>query len=109
MKIKNLTPHPVTINGVTYQPEGLPARIAEIKEEPIQLKEVRIERIFDGKIQNLPEPSECFYIVSRPIALAAHRPDVVCPYDYIRDGEGNITGAKSLAWFPPPELLEERN
>ena len=114
IKIKNLTPHPVTINGITYSPEGIIPRISEIREEPIRMTGLTLERIFVGDIQGLPDPDGSFLIVSREVAQKAHRPDVVCPCDYIRDADGHIIGAKSVAWFPPSdispdELLKEEN
>jgi len=108
MKIKNLTPHPITVNGITYPPEGIIPRVAEVREEPIVLSGgLEFNRIYLGEIQGLPEPSDCFLVVSREVAQRVHRPDVVAVCDYIRDSEGRIIGARSIAWFPPPFISAE--
>ena len=108
MNIRNLTPHPITINGETYLPEGIIPRTSEVREEPITLTGgLELNRIYVGAVQGLPEPSNCFLVVSREVAIAAHRPDVVAVCDYIRDDEGRIIGAKSIAWFPPPDISAE--
>lgn len=61
MKIKNLTPHPITINGVNYPPEGIVPRVAEIREEPIIISGgLELNRIYVGEVVGLPEPSDCF-------------------------------------------------
>ena len=108
VEIRNLTPHPVAINGITYQPEGIIPRITEVRESSVQLEGITLERIFVGQIDNLPKPDGCFLVVSREVAIKAHRPDVVCPCDYIRDNEGRIIGAKSIAWFPQPDISSDR-
>ena len=108
MKIRNLTPHPITVNGCEYLPEGICPRIGEVREAPIQLTDIRIERIFTGGIIGLPAPDGgSLLLVSREVAKEAHRPDVVCPCDYIRDDKGRIVGAGAVAWFPPPEISME--
>jgi len=101
IKIKNLTPHPIWLAGKTYSPEGIVPRIAEIRKESIQLDGIVLNRLFVGEIENLPEPSDCFLVVSREVAQKAHRADVVSVCDYIRDEQGRIIGAESIAWFPP--------
>lgn len=107
VKLVNMTPHPITINGITYQPEGDVPRLAEIREAPIQLDGLVLNRIFVGIVVGLPKPSDCFLVVSREVARATHRPDVVSVCDYIRDEQGRIIGASSIAWFPPDDISAE--
>lgn len=85
-QILNLTPHVVTItygrDAGTYPSAGL-ARLASL---PL------------GDVEGLPPPQAgTRYIVSILVAerLPA-RDDLVVPGDQTRDGEGKITGARSL-------------
>ncbi len=101
MKIINLTPHEVIICGKKIPATTPPARVeekiytvAEIDYENIQIP--IIEKSFGG-IQNLPPQKEgTVYIVSLLVAQAANREDVFAIGESIRDGKGNIVGAKSL-------------
>ena len=113
-KIINLTPHPINLIGLgEIKPGGKPARLEETTEiigsvivdsteNPNSKTEVVIPLIKKvmGRITDLPEPQyETIFIVSLPVAQAAHRSDVLAIGESIRDGKGNIVGAKSLAVF----------
>jgi hypothetical protein len=113
-KIINLTPHPINIVGLgEIKPSGKPARLEERTEmvgsitvtatENPNIKSAvvipLIRKVF-GKITDLPEPQyETIFLVSLPVAQAAHRSDVLAIGESIRDVKGNIVGAKSLAMF----------
>ncbi|AYY11601.1 hypothetical protein EF847_01525 [Actinobacteria bacterium YIM 96077] len=113
-QVRNLTPHGVKLFLVdpydeialfTIDPEPHPARISMDVVETSEyvrfsgglfthMKEEKAE-----EIQNLPAPSEGVYlIVSRPVAMALpERRDLVVPAELIRDDQGNVVGARSLA------------
>lgn len=107
MKIRNLTPHPVVVAGVTIPPEpSPPPRVAEeatqvetvtISGHTVPVVEVRL-----GQVTGLPEPQpDTLLIVSRMVAEAAPtRRDLVVPYDAIRDGDGRIIGVRALGRIP---------
>jgi hypothetical protein len=104
-KIINLTPHPINIIGLEeIKPSGNPARLEEVTENYIDIliKGIRIPVIKKklGSIIGLPESQpETILVVSLPVAQAAHRSDVFAIGESVRDKNGNVVGAKSLATF----------
>ena len=51
-----------------------------------------------GDVVDLPAPApDTLYIVSRLVATAANRDDLVVPNGIVRDDNGNIIGCKSLS------------
>lgn len=111
-KIINLTPHPITLTGLgEIKPSGKPARLEEITEtigsltiqatENPNVKTTVVIPLIQkkmGRITDLPEPQDgTVFVVSLPVAQAAHRADVLAIGESIRDEKGNVVGAKSLA------------
>jgi len=102
-KIINLTPHPINLVGLgEIKPSGKPVRLEEKTEifGSITVDAVVIPLIQKklGRIIDLPEPQDgTVFVVSLPVAQAAHRSDVLAIGESIRDEKGNIIGAKSLA------------
>lgn len=92
----NLTPHPIVIRGVYLPPSGQVARV----EEEIE-GDGLVVRARPGEITGLPpaQPDGRLFIVSRPVAMAARRADVVAPHDIVRDAAGQPTGARRLVTF----------
>ena len=105
MKLINLTPHPINLVGVgEIKPSGVIARLEETTQKMggVYVENVYIPLIKKklGRIINLPTPEKyTIYVVSLPVAQAAHRPDVFAIGESIRDEKGNVVGAKSLATF----------
>ena len=101
MKLRNYTPHPVTIGDTTYPSEGI-ARIEEDRREVMMSGGITYASIRNGDITGMPEDIEDgdFIVVSRPVSMAIGLPHVVCPDNFIRDGEGKILRADGVAWFP---------
>ena len=109
MKIINLTPHPVNLQTETgvveIPPSGIVARVEEKTEEVGKVKvgnsgHVPVIRKTLGQVENLPEPREgTIYIVSLIVAQALEgtRSDVYVIGESIRDKEGRVIGARSLA------------
>ena len=81
MYIRNLTPHSVTVAGITIEPSGIVARVSAY-----------------GEVQNLPaQRDDTLLIVSSLVAARCKdRTDVFIPNEPIRDAEGRIVGCKSL-------------
>lgn len=107
IKLINLTPHPVVIRGMVFQPEGLPFRL---KEERIHVgilsfgnTEIPINRVFYSIDGDLPPKKEgVVYIVSAIAARAIaenhpERNDFLVVDETIRNNEGQIIGCLSLA------------
>jgi len=107
-RIYNLTPHPVTVNHITFPPSGRVARVEERVALEADFAPFTLRHIKTGKVIDLPPEKEgVWYIVSRPVALAAiGRKDLLVPDEFIRDKEGNIIGAKAFATFEREEVME---
>lgn len=110
--LKNLTPHDIHIYDTSGKhcvyvvtAQGNPARCEEIQEDLSKLKlekiQLSLKCISYGEVTNLPDPQEnTFYIVSTLVAQnAINRKDLLVPVDIVRDENGKILGAKSLAFY----------
>lgn len=102
VKLVNLTPHALTVDGLAIPPSGTVARLAVSREQvDIFLMdgiEIPLYRTVFGETENLPEPVEgIVYIASMLLAQAVRRPDVVFPGEAIRDSDGRIIGCHGLA------------
>ena len=104
-EIINLTPHTVTIlSRNTMQPiavfpsEGN-ARCKQTTEIFGNIGEIELSRTTFGQVENLrPFEEGKFYIVSRIVMSALQcRPDLLVPNELVRDENGVIIGALSLA------------
>lgn len=105
-KIVNLTPHPIKLVselGATVEiaSEGV-ARVASTQEEVGLVigfgGMIPLMRATFGEVTGLPEPVKgTLYIVSALVRSALPgRTDIASPGDLVRDGSGNVVGAKSL-------------
>jgi hypothetical protein len=112
MRLRNLTPHPVTITtdsgSVRCPPEsGSPPRIDEVPEptEPVLIDGLRVPtvRVSGGPVIGLPEPVPgTLLLVSRVVAEASpERADLVVPYELVRDEDGRVLACRSLGRFSP--------
>ena len=102
----NLTPHPLRIQlldgtflEIPKPAEGtkIPRRVVS-SEEGKPLYGIPITKTTLGKVENLPPIiGDVIYVVSRIVVDGApHRYDLFAPGEPIRDGNGNIVGAKGL-------------
>lgn len=101
-KLVNLTPHPVTF----FTPQGKvemagSASPARLKETLVTVGEVNGIEVFTvtyGEPENLPEPKAGRLLIVPTIIRQAlpHRFDLVSPCQFVRDEQGQITGAKGL-------------
>lgn len=101
MKIVNLTPHAIVVDGFTIPTSGTIARCATVT-EPVELPgcPVPVVRQCFGAVEGLPDPApETIYVVSMVCAQAVgdSRDDVYIPGEQIRDEAGRIIGCRSLA------------
>ena len=120
VRLRNLTPHPVTIvivpgpegRSITIPPDPAgPARCTPttevVGEVQVQAPDggtdiIPIRRTIMGEVVGLPDPEPgVLLIVSRVVAEAAcDRRDLVIVDDTIRDDQGRIVGARALAVMP---------
>lgn len=104
MKLKNLTPHPITLvkhdgTTVVIAPESVPARVSEqVTNLPITIYDVPLTFVEPSNVTDLPPPeSNVTLIVSRMVLDAAkHRADLVSPGALVRDSEGRIVGCAAF-------------
>jgi hypothetical protein len=109
MRIRNLTPHKLTIidgeNEVVFPPEEWTPRVEE-EQQPAQSivtndAVVQTCRKAYGSIIGLPEPQEgVILVVSAMVAERATRADVMSPdtgpFSVVRDNEGRVLGVRRL-------------
>jgi hypothetical protein len=105
MKLVNLTPHTLNIEGVGEIPSSAVARLVERTGDPVfvSVGDAKIKCIpttYTG-VEGLPQPLDegTIYIVSRPVAEYMRHPQVMAPAEYVRDQQGRIIGARALCWF----------
>ena len=99
----NCTPHPLNIvqrNGetLTVEPSGIVPRCAsaEVLDQSIGLIDVTKQTL--GNVEDLPEEIPgVYYIVSRLVASAAKREDLLVPGSLLRDDQGKVVGCKGLS------------
>ena len=108
MKIQNLTPHAVTIGGVTIAPSGTVARVGTVR---TRVDDVVTDSgtfaayaVSTGALTDLPDyDGRTIFIVS--VMVRTHpdvvgRQDLTSPGLLIRDAAGNIVGADGLDFAP---------
>lgn len=102
MKIINLTPHSVTVAGITFEPSGVVARVSSETVDAGSLDfngtKIPLTTTAYGEAQGLPDQrDDTLLIVSSMVAARCKdRTDVFIPNEPIRDAEGRIIGCKSL-------------
>jgi hypothetical protein len=108
MKIKNLTPHPLTLVGengtLTVPPSGIGARLAVTRTAllPITVDgiELAVSLPVMGDVAYLPPAEDgVILVVSAMVAGEVNRPDVMSPGELIRDAGGNVVGARGLCAY----------
>lgn len=95
----NLTPHNVTINGLTLEPAGPAPRVNTIEVSTTIIDGIEVVDVAYGDIDYLPPRAEdTWYIVSKMCADAApDRDDLLYPGSLVRDEGGRIIGCRHLA------------
>ena len=102
--ILNLTPHCVNIVGddnkiiKTFDSVGV-ARCSQQTVTVGNINGIPLTTTSFGDVVDLPDPvADTFFIVSRLVMSACpDRDDLLVPNDLVRDDNGNIIGARSLA------------
>ena len=100
----NMTPHDLNIVQVdgtilTVAPSGFVPRCSSTEEtDGIIGGTIAVTRQTLGEVEGLPESLPAtFYIVSRLVASAANRPDLLVPGPLVRDDKGRVVGCKGLS------------
>lgn len=106
MKIKNLTPHKITILNsdgslvvCEIEPSGIIARV-DSKKEAIDIEDgIIFWQATFGEVKDLPEfQQDTYLIVSRLVANAVpERQDVWSPGELVRDDQGRPIGCLGLS------------
>lgn len=105
MEIKNLTPHRITVLGLTGEspvvelpPSGSVARVSVTREIVGEVAGLPITRSQFGAVIGLPAPAEgVALVVSALVRLAcAGRADVYSPGELVRDASGQPIGCRGL-------------
>lgn len=96
--IKNLTPYPVTVAGITFHPEGIVPRLSQKSQFVRYYENIPLVKLEFGGVVDLPEEQEdTLLIVSAMVRQALpDRKDLASPGDFIRDENGIVTGCGNL-------------
>jgi hypothetical protein len=106
MKLFNLTPHTINIvcvnggNIISFPPVHQPARVLATTEHiGVLLGEIPVSSSIFGETFGLPKEGEGIaFIVSRIVVAAnPERGDLYFPNELVRDEDGKVLGAQSLA------------
>jgi hypothetical protein len=108
MRIENLTPHSLTLVGgngtLVVPPSGIVARLAVTRAalDPVIIDGVSLPVSLPvmGEVEGLPTAVHgVILVVSALVAGAVNRTDVYSPGELIRDGAGNVIGARGLCAY----------
>ena len=99
----NATPHALNIvqsdgSTLTLEASGICPRreSSELVEQAIGLIEITRQTL--GHIEGLPDPVPgLYFIVSRLVASATEREDLLVPGPLVRDDQGRVVGCKGLS------------
>jgi len=115
IRVINLTPHEITVGGLSIAPDG---RVPRLREETREVGQILVDRdqiqidgdgdtipvteTVLGQLEGLPGPIDgVVYVVSRLVAEAApDRDDLYFPGRLVRDKDGRVIGAASLSRLP---------
>ena len=101
MKIKNLTPHSVTIIGgespLALPSEGI-ARVSQTREQIGTIAGVPVYRSTFGSVTGLPDQATGVALLVSAMVRAAvpERRDVYSPGELVRDAAGQPVGCRGL-------------
>lgn len=99
----NATPHALNIvqrNGevLTIQPSGIVPRCASTEEVDQAIGLIDVTKQTLGNVEGLPKDKPgTYYIVSRLVAQASKRWDLLVPGHLVRDDDGKVIGCKGLS------------
>lgn len=111
MDIVNLTPHAVTVYAAhqpiaSWQPSGLFARLDERRHDAGSMETdqgaVPVVSVgYTTQVHDLPPMvTDTAYLVSRVLAARVSRPDLLFPFDEVRDPQtGQILGCRAFGRF----------
>lgn len=101
--VLNMTPHALNIiqsdgSTLTVAPSGFVPRCSSTEVVDGAIGLINITKQTLGEVEGLPESLPgTFYIVSRLVASAANRPDLLVPGPLVRDDQGRVIGCKGLS------------
>ena len=99
----NCTPHPLNIvqrdgTVLTIESSGIIPRCASTEEIDRTIGLIDVSRQHLGAVEGLPDPIPgAYFIVSRLVASAAKREDLLVPGALLRDDQGRVVGCKGLS------------
>ena len=102
MKMKNLTPHAITIflddGEVTIPASGAVARVSEVRTFSGTVCGITVDTVSYGKVTDLPEEEEGVALIVSAMVRAAlpERKDLFSPGLLVRDSGGQPLGCRGL-------------
>ena len=99
----NMTPHPITILNEDGEVEkeipssGIVPRVQYQRTLVEEVEEVKVWQQSQAEITDLPDFQEgVFVIVSKMVAEAAKRHDLIVPTDMVRNDDGVVLGCQGF-------------
>lgn len=103
-KIRNLTPHTVTIvtstgEQIIYMPTGVIPRLSTKTIQVGAVDGIPLTSTVFGDVQDMPDAVQDVYLIVSRMVLAAmpNRKDLLVPNELVRNDKGMIIGCRSLA------------
>ena len=103
LTVINATPHELNViqrNGcvLSIQPSGIIPRCASTEEVDQAIGLIDVTKQTLGNVEGLPKDKPgTYYIVSRLVAQASKRWDLLVPGPLVRDDQGRVVGCKGLS------------
>lgn len=105
--LRNLTAHPVVLVGENdsillpgcSSPPRIFDEVVRSSSVTVDQLDIPVRDITAGSVSGLPEPlDDVLLIVPRIVAAACpDRPDLVVPYEDVRDHDGRVIGCRAFA------------
>ena len=107
-RIRNLTPHTVTImlytidgagEQIIYMPTGVIPRLSTKTIQVGAVDGIPLTSTVFGEVQDMPDAVQDVYLIVSRMVLAAlpNRSDLLVPNELVRNDKGMIIGCRSLA------------
>lgn len=99
----NATPHQLNIvqtdgKVLTLEGSGICPRCASSEDVDMAIGLIEVTRQTLGHVEGLPDPIPgVYFIVSRLVASATEREDLLVPGALLRDDQGKVIGCKGLS------------
>lgn len=113
MIIINTTPHPVNVyhgvNVTRFPPSATTIRLMTDTKPIGKINGITLVKSTVSEVVDLPDEIEGTWLITSSIVAMAvpERGDLIVPYHFMRDGDGNIIGCQSFASYSTVDFDKE--